>query len=53
VRDYIHEFYYNNDYSTIAKTYLKHAFSMIAVKLRLLMSKTNKKKNKIGEKFTR
>jgi len=25
VRDYIHKFCYNNDYSTTAKTYLRHA----------------------------
>jgi len=25
VKDYIHKFYYNNDYLITAKTYLKHA----------------------------
>jgi len=35
-RDYIQKFCYNNDYSTTAKIYLRHAFFTIAVKLRLV-----------------
>jgi len=36
VRNYIHKFCYNNDYTTAAKTYLRHAIfcdCTIAVKL--------------------
>jgi len=50
VRNYIHKFYYNNDHLITFETYLR-PFSTIAVKLQLVMPKTNKK-DKI-EKFTR
>jgi len=44
VRDYIHKFCCNNDQSTTAKTYPRHViFYSIAVKLRLVMPKINKK----------
>jgi len=45
---YIYKFCYNNDYLITTKTYLRHAFFTIAVKLRLVLSKTNKK-DKIGD----
>jgi len=44
----IHKLYYNNDYSTIVKTYLRHAIFYDCSEIAISMSKT-KKKNKIGE----
>jgi len=54
VKDYIYKFGYNNDYSTTAKTYLRHAIfydcSEIAIGSQKL---TKKKQNRRSEKFNR
>jgi len=45
----IHKLYYDNDYSTIVKTYLRYAIFYDCSKITISMPKTNKKKTKIGE----
>jgi len=46
VRDYIHKFCYNNNYSILVKTYLKHVIFYDCSEIAIDNAKSNKKKKK-------